>query len=77
MIKTQIQLEDWQYVALKQSSANSSRSMSDIIREGVVLFLNKSGDKGAIPLEKLAGKYKPLSASDLKAHDQAWAESIR
>jgi len=77
MIKTQIQLEDWQYVALKQSSATTSRSMSDIIREGVVLFLNKSGKKGAVPLEKLAGKYRPLSTSDLKAYDQAWADSIR
>lgn len=77
MIKTQIQLEDWQYAALKHSSVISSRSMSDIIREGVTLFLNKTGKKSVIPLEKLAGKYRPVSVSDLKDHDVAWVESIR
>jgi hypothetical protein len=77
MVKTQIQLEEWQYAALKHTSASSSRSMSDIIREGVSLFLNNTGKKGVLPMEKLAGKYRPVSGSPLKRHDQAWVESIR
>jgi predicted CopG family antitoxin len=38
MIKTQIQLEDWQYSSLKRAGAEAGRSMSDVIRESVSLF---------------------------------------
>lgn len=39
MIKTQIQLEDWQYSALKRARAEAGRSLSDVIRESVSLYL--------------------------------------
>lgn len=77
MIKTQIQLEEWQYDALKRTSATTARSVSDIIREGVTLFLNKTARKARTPLHQIAGRYKPLPISDLKAHDEDWVASIR
>ena len=77
MIKTQIQLEDWQYSSLKRAGAETGRSLSDVIRESVSLFL-KSQKKGeAVSLEALAGRYSSRSFGDLKEHDRGWAESIR
>jgi hypothetical protein len=77
MIKTQIQLEDWQYEALKRASRSSSRSMSDFVREGVSLILKKNTPHATLPLEKIAGKFRPIAESDLKQHDRAWVNSIR
>jgi hypothetical protein len=77
MIKTQVQLEEWQYEAAKKVGAVTSRSMSDIIREGLTLVLPKLGHGGQKPLAAIAGKYRPLSIQDLKGHDQGWVESIR
>ena len=77
MIKTQIQLEDWQYSSLKRAGTEAGRSLSDVIRESVSLFLKsqKKGETGS--LEALAGKYSSRSFGDLKEHDRRWAESIR
>jgi hypothetical protein len=77
MVKTQVQLEDWQYEATKKAGAVTSRSMSDIVREGLTLVLPKLGHGGQKPLAAIAGKYRPLSSQDLKDHDQGWVESIR
>ena len=77
MIKTQIQLEDCQYRSLKRAGAAAGRSLSDLVRESVSLFLEtqKKGEPGS--LEALAGKYSSRSIEDLKAHDRGWVESIR
>ena len=77
MIKTQVQLEEWQYEATKKAGVVTSRSMSDIIREGLTLVLPKLGHGGQKPLAAIAGKYRPLNSQDLKDHDQGWVESIR
>jgi hypothetical protein len=77
MIKTQIQLEDWQYSSLKKAGSEAGRSLSDVIRESVSLFLKSNKNKETNPLHELAGKYSSRSTDDLKAHDRAWAESIR
>ena len=76
MVKTQIQLEEWQYDAVKRASASNDRSMSDIIREGVLLYLAKTKRHGA-PLAELAGKYRPKPVTGLKSHDREWVEAIR
>jgi len=75
MIKTQIQIENWQYEALKRQSVENSRSMSDFIREAVTDALRKG--KANIPLSEIAGKYSPIQEEALKPHDAYWAESIR
>ena len=77
MIKTQVQLEEWQYRAAKQESARTSRSLSDLVREGLAAVLRKSALRPRQSLEELAGKYTPRSTKDLKAHDRDWADSIR
>ena len=77
MIKTQVQLENWQYEAAKKAGAATSRSMSDIIREGLSLVLPKLGQGGRKPLAAIAGKYRSLPLQDLKDHDRGWAESVR
>ena len=77
MIKTQVQLEEWQYAAVKKVGAVRSRSMSDIIREGLTLVLPKLGQGGQKSLDSIAGKYRPLNSQDLKDHDRGWVESIR
>ena len=77
MIKTQVQLEEWQYQAAKKAGAATSRSMSDIIREGLALVLPKLGRSGRKDLAELAGKYRPKKMGGLKDHDRSWVESIR
>ena len=77
MIKTQIQLEDWQYSSLKRTGTEAGRSLSDVIRESVSLFLKTKKKTEMTPLQELAGKYSSRSMEDLKTHDRAWAESIR
>lgn len=75
MIKTQIQIEEWQYEAIKRETVRASRSMSDFIREAVTEALKKGTTRKS--LSEIAGKYTPISAEPLKPHDAAWVESIR
>lgn len=77
MVKTQIQLEEWQYQAAKKFGATSGRSLSDMVREGVTLVLDRVAHQPSVSLDSLAGKYQPLPVDDLKTHDRAWVESIR
>ena len=77
MIKTQIQLEGWQYDALKKVGAVTERSFSDLVRESVSLFLKGKKNGVLAPLESIAGKYTSLPTEELKMHDRVWAESIR
>ena len=76
MIKTQIQLEEWQYQAAKKAGAELGRSLSDLVREGVTLVLSRVSQRPSVPLESLAGKYEPIPLDDLKPHDRVWAETI-
>jgi hypothetical protein len=75
MIKTQIQMEKWQYEAIKKEGLRTSRSMSDLIREAVSHSLRRAGSLP--PLAEAAGKFSPMSTEDLKSHDARWADSIR
>jgi hypothetical protein len=77
MVKTQIQLEEWQYDALKEQSAIAARSMSDFVREAVSAALERQQRQPRGSLAEISGKYAPLPNSDLKAHDARWAEAIR
>lgn len=77
MVKTQIQLEEWQYSSLKRAGTDAGRSLSDVVRESVSLFLKAQKERAPGSLEALAGKYSSRSFGDLKAHDRGWAESIR
>ena len=61
MIKTQVQLEKWQYEAAKKAGAATSRSMSDIIREGLALVLPKLGQGGRKGLAEVAKTSVPAN----------------
>lgn len=75
MVKTQIQLEEWQYEAIRRQSAATSRSMADLIREALTAALARKVPR--LALSDIAGKFKPATTADLKTHDAAWADSIR
>lgn len=77
MVKTQVQLEQWQHDALRDQSARAARSMSDFVREAVSVALERQQRQPRGSLAALAGKYAPLPNGDLKAHDAAWAGAIR
>ena len=55
MIKTQIQLEDWQYSSLKRAGAEAGRSLSDLVRESVSLFLKSQKKEGPFHWKRLPG----------------------
>ncbi len=70
-------MEDWQYRAAKEKSARTSRSLSDLVKEGWTSVLRKASAQQPQSLEQLAGKYEPRLTHDLKQHDRGWAENIR
>jgi hypothetical protein len=55
MIKTQIQLEDWQYSSLKRAGAEAGRSLSDVVRESFSLFLKSKKKEGPLHWKRLLG----------------------
>jgi len=75
MIRTQIQLPEAEYEELRAIAARDRRSMADCIREGIRWFLGKKRRKSS-PLADVAGKFRPLSPSDLKDHDRWLADAI-
>jgi hypothetical protein len=75
MIRTQVQLTEDDYDALRQVAAKQNRSLADCIREGIALFLTKAEDKQE-DFADIAGKFRPLDQADLKPHDQWWSEAI-
>lgn len=77
MIKTQVQLEEWQYDGLKRLGSKESRSLSDLVRDSVTRMLSHSTSRSPTTMEAVAGKYEGGPLDDLKAHDRGWVESIR
>ena len=74
MIRTQIQLPEKEYRALRDAAHRSNRSMADCVREAVATYLTK-----AQPVEdvmSLAGRFRPKPAKDIKDHDRAWSDAI-
>jgi len=81
MIRTQVQLTERQFLALRRSSAATGRSVADLIRQGVDQYL--AGQSGLAPEERIerairvAGKFSS-GLSDVSAnHDRHLAEAFR
>jgi len=74
MVRTQIQLPEAKYQRLRDVSHRLKRSMADCIREGIDLFLGKTG--GGDDLADIAGKFRPLPDADAQSHDARWARAI-
>lgn len=75
MIKTQIQLENWQHTAIKKRAQSVSCSMSEFIRVAVTRALESQSPKKS--LKELSGKYHQKPLKSLKDHDAGWADAIR
>ena len=76
MIRTQIQLEEEQSKALQRKSMETSKSVAQLVREAVAVYLVRSTIDHQ-PLGKVAGKFRRRSDKGLKDHDKGWADSIR
>ena len=75
MIRTQIQLPEEQYEALKRQAADSEKSIAQQIREAISVYLERNrAPKRRV--EEIAGKYQPQDLRDLKDHDRGIAEAI-
>lgn len=74
MIRTQIQLPEAEYEALRETAYRQNRSMADCVREAVAEYLTRTHP--ATDFLALAGKFRPQPADDLKDHDRWWSEAI-
>lgn len=74
MIRTQIQLPEAEYEALRQAAHRANRSMADCVREAISAYLTRV--QPADRILTLAGKYPPKPADDLKDHDRWWGDAI-
>ncbi len=74
MIRTQIQLPEKDYLALREAAHRAGRSLADCVREAVAQYLARPtpGDK----VLSHAGRFAPQPAEELKDHDEWWAEAI-
>jgi hypothetical protein len=75
MIRTQIQLPEAEYEALKDRARREDRSMADCVREAIAQYLVRSAP-GEADFAAVAGRFAPLPGRGLKRHDRDLADSI-
>lgn len=75
MKRTQIQILEEDFEALRKTAAKLDRSIADCIREGITLFLVQSRPPTE-DFSEIAGKFPPIPREDTKPHDRWWSESI-
>lgn len=76
MIRTQIQLEEAQYRALRERGARTGQGLAQQVREAVGLYL-AAQDRPADSLESVAGRFRARPLDGLKPHDHDYTETIR
>jgi hypothetical protein len=76
MIRTQIQLEEAQYRALRERGVRTGQGLAQQVREAVGLYLARQ-DRAADPLDSVAGRFSPRPLHGLKPHDRDYTETIR
>ena len=77
MIRTQIQLKEEQYQALRKRSVEVHHSIAHQIREAVDRYLRAEARPRVNRLREVAGKYSPGEFAQSKPHDRQYARSIR
>jgi len=81
MVRTQIQLDEKQLEALRQRAAETGRSIADLVREGVALYLGsqKRPSREAQIKRALAasGKYASGTKDTSNRHDHYLAQAFR
>ena len=82
MIRTQIQLSEEQARALRELAARDGRSMADLVRESVDLFLRRrrvrSTSRELLAERALAaaGRFRSESGDLSRRHDDLFADSV-
>lgn len=76
MIRTQIQLQDAQYLRLKRRSAAGDGSIAQLIRDALELYFQTRRRPGGKTIKDIAGKFRPTPPTGLKKHDRELAEAI-
>ena len=80
MVRTQVQLTEQQAKALRQISANTGRSMADLVREGVDLYLKTrlgpSREELVRRAMSIVGKYASGPGDVAQNHDKYLADAF-
>lgn len=78
MIRTQIQLPESDFAALREAAHRENRSMADCVREAVAAYLTRP--RPADRLLACAGKFVAQPPAppigDVRDHDRWWADAI-
>ena len=81
MIRTQIQLTEKQSEALRRLAAARGRSLADLVRQGVDLYLRTEGRRDREELIrralKAAGRFSSGSSDGCAEHDRHLAKAFR
>jgi hypothetical protein len=81
MVRTQVQLTERQLQALRRRSADTGRSLADLIREGVELYVSSpqrpTRDDQVERALGVAGRFSSGSADGSREHDRHLAEAWR
>jgi hypothetical protein len=81
MVRTQIQLDEEQLRALRQCSAETGRSIADLVREGIKLYLSSRTRSSRQEQVRRAiaaiGKFSSGTADGCANHDRYLAEAFR
>lgn len=80
MVRTQVQLTKIQLESLRQLSAETGRSVADLVREGIDQFVARrhgaSREAQVDRARKVAGKFRSGGHDISSSHDQYFAEAI-
>ncbi len=76
MVRTQIQLQDEQYLRLKRCSTAGDGSIAQLIRDALDLYFQSKKRPGRKSIRDIAGKFHPVPMTGLKKHDHEFAEAI-
>jgi Arc/MetJ-type ribon-helix-helix transcriptional regulator len=81
MVRTQVQLTEHQVRALRQLAVQKKRSLADLVRESVELFLaQESQPDKALRVQRAlqaAGRFSSGEASGSSEHDRHLSEAYR
>ncbi|MBM3749107.1 MAG: CopG family transcriptional regulator [Acidobacteria bacterium] len=81
MVRTQVQLTERQLHALRQRSSATGRSIADLIRQGVELYVGPeqrpNREEQIERALRVAGKFSSGSAGGSQEHDRHLAEAWR
>ncbi len=75
MIRTQMQIDEDMYAALREVATREQRSIAACVREAIAEYLCRA-ETAADDLSDIAGKFHPLPPDEVKAHDRYWADAV-